>query len=333
MQGLLPYVVRRLLWAPVILLAVSFIAFTITRFGPGDPLSVAQGQYRDPEALARVRHQEGLDKPLLEQYAIYLKNLAHGDLGESFRYRNTPVSELIFRKMWVSAQIGLIALVIVFGLGIPVGLYAALRQGRWTDPLSIGILLFFQSIPVLVTVPIMLLVLCLKLHWLPAGGWNSCAVNVGFLPDPVNCIGAFDKRVIMPVLAISLPGIAGVARLARATTLAVLGEDYVRTARAKGLREFTVMSRHVARNALLPLVTVVGISLVTLLEGAFFAETLLGIPGIGRFAFESVESRDYNVIMALTMIMAVAFILVNIVIDIAYTIIDPRVRYDRQRAS
>jgi len=333
MRGLLPYIVRRLLWAPVILLAVSFIAFVIIRFGPGDPLSVAQGQYRDPEALARVRHAEGLDKPLLEQYAIYLKNLAHGDLGESFRYRNVDVSELIFRKTWVSAQYGLIALVIIFGVGIPVGLYAALRQGRWTDPFSISVFLFFQSVPVLVTVPLMLLVLCLKLHWLPAGGWNSCAVNVGFLPDPLNCIGAFDKRVIMPALAISLPGVAGVARLTRATTLAVLGEDYVRTARAKGLREFTVMSRHVTRNALLPLVTVVGISLVTLLEGAFFAETILGIPGIGQFAFESVKGRDYNVIMALTMIMAIAFILMNIVIDIAYTIIDPRVRYDRQRAS
>jgi ABC-type dipeptide/oligopeptide/nickel transport system permease component len=294
---------------------------------------VAQGQYRDPETLARVRHQEGLDKPLLEQYAIYLKNLAHGDLGESFRYRNTPVSELVFRRMWVSLQYGLIALVIIFGLGIPVGLYAALHQGRWTDPFSIGIFLFFQSIPVLITVPIMLLVFVLKLHWLPAGGWDSCALNVGFLPDPLNCVGIFDKRVIMPVLALSLPGVAGVARLTRATTLGVLGEDYVRTARAKGLREFTVISRHVTRNALLPLITVIGISLVTLLEGAFFAETLLGIPGIGQFAFESVKGRDYNVIMALSLIMGVAFILMNIVIDIVYTIIDPRVRYDRQRNS
>jgi ABC-type dipeptide/oligopeptide/nickel transport system permease component len=334
MQGLFPYIMRRLLWAPVILLAVSFIAFTITRFGPGDPVSVAQGQYRDPEALARVRHAKGLDKPFLEQYGIYLKNLAHGDLGESFRYKNTPVSEIIFRRMWVSAQFGLVALVIIFGLGIPVGLYAALRQGSWTDPLSISIFLFFQSIPVLVTVPIMLLVFVLKLHWLPASGLASgsqCAVNIGFLPDPLNCIHIFDKRIIMPVLALSLPGIAGVARLTRATTLGVLGEDYVRTARAKGLREFTVIRRHVARNALLPLITVVGISLVALLEGAFFVETLLGIPGVGQLAFDSVRGRDYDVIMALTLIVAVAFILVNIVIDIVYTIIDPRVRYERQR--
>ena len=273
MQGLLPYIVRRLLWAPVILLAVSFIAFAITRFGPGDPLRVAMGQYSNPAALERVRHEEGLDKPFFEQYAIYLKNLSHGKLGESFTYRNRDVSEIIFPKIWVSARLGLVALLIVFAVGIPVGIYAALRQGTWADPLSISVLLFLQSVPVLITVPVMLLVFVLKLHWLPAAGWG----------------GVFDKRIIMPALAISLPGIAGVARLTRATTLSVLREDYVRTARAKGLREFTVISRHVFRNALLPLVTVVGLSLATLVEGAFFAETLLGIPGIGQFAFDAVQ--------------------------------------------
>jgi len=315
MQGLLPYVVRRLLWAPVILLAVSFIAFAITRFGPGDPLRVAMGQYSDPAVLERVRHEEGLDKPLFQQYGIYLKNVAHGKLGESFAYRNRDVSEVIFPKIWVSARLGLVAMLIVFAVGVPLGVYAALRQGTWSDPFSIGILLFFQSVPVLITVPLMLLVFVLKLHWLPAAGWG----------------GVFDSRIVMPALAISLPGIAGVARLTRATTLSVLREDYVRTARAKGLREFTVVTRHVVRNSLLPLVTVVGISLATLVEGAFFAETLLGIPGIGQFAFRSVQGRDYNVILALILILTATFIIANIVIDIAYTVIDPRVRYERQR--
>ncbi|MDI6857623.1 MAG: ABC transporter permease [Dehalococcoidia bacterium] len=331
MQGLLPYVVRRLAWAPVILLAVSFITFAIIRLGPGDPVSVAQGQYRDPEVLERIRHTKGLDKPFLEQYGIYLKNVLHGDLGESFRYPTMTVPEIIFRKMWVSAQIGIVALAVIFGVGIPIGIYAAVKQGTWADPFSISVFLFFQSIPVLVTVPVMLLVFVLKLHWLPTGGW-ACPVDLGFLPEPVNCIGVFDKRIIMPVLALSLPGVAGVARLTRATTLSVLGEEYVRTARAKGLREFTVMSRHVARNALLPLVTVIGLSLAALLEGAFFTETLLGIPGIGRLAFESVGERDYDVIMAMTMVLATAFIVANIVIDIVYTFIDPRIRYERQRA-
>ncbi len=207
------------------------------------------------------------------------------------------------------------ALLIVFAVGVPVGVFAALRQGKWTDPFSISVFLFFQSIPVVVAVPVMLLVFTLKLHWLPASGWG----------------GIFDKRIVMPALALSLPGIAGVARLTRATTLSVLREDYVTTARAKGLSEFRVISRHVVRNSLLPLITVIGISLATLVEGAFFAETLLGVPGIGQFAFNSVQSRDYNVILALTVILAVAFVVANIAIDIAYTLIDPRVRYERQQ--
>jgi ABC-type dipeptide/oligopeptide/nickel transport system permease component len=159
----------------------------------------------------------------------------------------------------------------------------------------------------------MLLVFVLKLHWFPAAGWQ----------------GIFDKHIVIPALALSLPGIAGVARLMRAMTLDVLKEDYVRTARAKGLREFTVVSRHVARNALLPMTTIIGISLVTLLEGAFFTETLMGIPGIGRLYLDSVTSRDYDVILGLALVLATAFIVAFIVIDIAYTFIDPRVRYER----
>ena len=317
MQGLLPYVLRRLLWAPLILFAVSFIAFMVTRFGPGDPISVAAGQYRDPEVLERVRHEKGLDKSPLDQYRIYIWNVLHGDLGESYRIRDRPVSEIIFPKMWISSQLGLVALIITFGIGMPVGVLSALRQGTWIDPAAISTFLFFQSVPVLVSVPVMLLVFVLKLHWFPAGGWE----------------GVFDRHIVIPALALSLPGIAGVARLMRAMTLDVLKEDYVRTARAKGLQEFTVVRRHVARNALLPMTTVIGLSLVTLLEGAFFTETLMGIPGIGSLTFESVKSRDYDIILGLALVLATAFIVANIAIDIAYTFIDPRVRYERARVA
>ena len=313
MQGILPYVLRRLLWAPLILLAVSFITFMAARFGPGDPVTIAAGQYRDPEVLERVRHEKGLDKSPLDQYRIYIWNVLHGDLGESYRIRDRPVSEIIFPKMWISSQLGLVALIITFGIGMPVGVLAALRQGTWIDPAAISTFLFFQSVPVLVSVPVMLLVFVLKLHWFPAGGWE----------------GVFDRHIVIPALALSLPGIAGVARLMRAMTLDVLKEDYVRTARAKGLQEFTVVRRHVARNALLPMTTVIGLSLVTLLEGAFFTETLMGIPGIGSLTFESVKSRDYDIILGLALVLATAFIVANIAIDIAYTFIDPRVRYER----
>lgn len=331
MQGMLGYTLRRLLWAPLILLAVSFILFTITRYGPGDPISVLGGQYRDPEAFARVRAEKGLDKPVLEQYGIYLKNLLRGDLGESISiYRGVAVWDIIWPKILVSGQMGLVALVIAFALGIPVGIYAALRQGTWVDPFSISTFLFFQSIPALVAVPFLLLIFALKLDWLPAGGWGGPTVEIA---GHDVAIGILSRHIVIPALALSLPSVAGIARLTRATTLAVLGEDYVRAARAKGLSEFTVVSRHVARNALLPLVTVVGLSLVTLVEGAFFTETILGIPGIGRLAFDSVTSRDYDIILALALIVGTAFVVANILIDIAYTFIDPRIRYERREAT
>lgn len=335
MQGLAPYLIRRLLWLPFLLLIVSFLSFTIVRFGPGDPIRIAMGQHRDPETLERVRREKGLDKPIIElraglaregeqltdcfpvapfprfcgQYPIYMLKLLQGDLGESLRYRGEPVRDLILPRLWTSIQINAMALLITFGVGIPAGIYMALRQGSWIDPFIMIVLLLPPSIPFMVSVPLLLLVFSLKLHLLPAG-WN----------------GVYSTSVIIPVLALSIPSIFYVARLMRANTLAVLGEDYVRTARAKGLSEFTVMSRHVARNALLPLITVIGLSLVGLLEGSFIAETLLGIPGIGRLAFESITGRDYDVILALTLLVATAFIVANILIDITYTVIDPRIR-------
>jgi len=331
MHGLLGYAIRRLLWLPVILAIVSFIAFMITRFGPGDPVSVLSPNYHDPEAFARVRHERGLDKPFYDQYGIYMKNLlTNGDFGESVSiYRGVDVLDIIWPRILVSMQPGIVALIITFVVGITVGIFAALKQGTWLDPFSIGSFLFFQSIPVLVSLPFLVLIFVVKLGWVPAIGWGGPRVDVG--PQTI-ALGIFTKHIILPVISLSLPGIAGVARLVRATTLSVLGEDYVRTARAKGLPELQVITRHVARNALLPLVTVVGLSLITLLEGAFFTETILGIPGIGQLSFQAAKSRDYDIILALVLILAFAFVLANIVTDLAYTLIDPRIRYDERKS-
>ncbi len=327
MQGLLGYTVRRLLWVPVILFAVSFIAFTITRFGPGDYVDVLAGPRIDPAAEARLREQTGLNDPFYEQYYHYMKRLTiHHDFGESFTIsRGVPVWEIIWPRILVSLQPGIVALVIGFSVGIAVGIFAALKQGTWLDPFAIGSFLFFQSIPVLVSLPFLVLLFVVKLGWLPAVGWGGPKVDVG--PQEIE-LGILSTHIILPALALSLPSVAGVARLVRATTLSVLGEDYVRTARAKGLPEFQVVTRHVARNALLPLVTVLGLSLSTLLEGSFFVETILGIPGIGRLGYQAATSRDYDVILALVLILAAAFVFANIVTDIAYTFIDPRVRYE-----
>jgi peptide/nickel transport system permease protein len=319
MAGILPYIVRRLIWAPLVLLAVTLATFALGRFGPGDPIEVLQGQYNNPEVVERIRKERGLDDPFFNQYARYMWDALHGELGTSSTYLGVAVEDIIFKKMWVTVQYNLLALIIIFAVGLPAGIWAALRQGTWQDPLTIGVLLLFRSLPVLVTIPVLQYLLAIKLGWLPSSGWVERDI-LGLK------LGIFDKRIIMPVLVLSLPGIAAVARLMRAQTLEVLDQDFVRTARAKGLREFVVVSRHVARNALLPMTTIVGFALVGLLGGSLFVETLFGIPGIGQFVWKAVYNYDYDVMMAVTLITSTAFILVNLVTDIAYGFIDPRVR-------
>ncbi|MEK7692972.1 MAG: ABC transporter permease [Chloroflexota bacterium] len=315
MDGLAAYVLRRLLFLPVTLLIVSFATFYITRWGPGDPISVYSGQYRDSEAFDRVREKYGLNDPYIQQYGVWLRDVVlHGDFGPSYRYRDRSMGEVLGPKIWVSVRLGLYAFILTFLIGIPVGIFAAVKQGTWLDPFAIGSFLLFQSIPVLVMVPMLVLAFAAKLHWLPAGGFD----------------GLFSKSMIIPTVALTLPGIAGIARLARATMIGTLGEDFVRTARAKGLDEFTVVTQHVARNSLVPVMTtVVGLSLVGLIEGAFFTETLLGIPGIGRFVYESVQTQDYNIILMVVLMTTAAFVMANLLVDIALVIIDPRIRAGR----
>lgn len=319
MQGLASYIIRRLLWAPVILLAVSLVTFGLGRFGPGDPIQILQGQYRDPEVRERIADELGYNDNFFVQYGRYMKNFVTGDLGTSLTYRGLPVEDVIFPRLWVTFQYNLVALMLIFAIGLPAGIWAALRQGTWTDPFVISFFLFFASVPVLVSIPILQWLFALKLGWLPSGGWE---VREFFGVE----IGMLNKRAILPVIILTLPGIAGVARYMRAQVLEVMSEDFVRTARAKGLAEFTVVSRHIARNAMLPLATIMGFALVGLLGGSIFLETLLGIPGIGSYAFEAVFNRDYDSIMAIVLITSAAFVAANLLVDITYAFIDPRIR-------
>lgn len=319
MQGLASYIIRRLAWAPVILLVVSLATFALGRFGPGDPIQILQGQYRDPEVRERIAEERGYNDNFFVQYWRYVEAFAKGDMGTSLTYRGLPVKDVIFPRLWVTIQYNFVALALIFGIGIPAGIWAALRQGTWMDPFTISLFLFFASVPVLVSIPIMQWLFALKLGWLPSGGWE---VRDYFGVE----IGVLNKRAILPVIVLTLPGVAGVARYMRAQVLEVLDQDFVRTARAKGLAEFTVVSRHIARNALLPLATIMGFALVSLLSGSIFLETLLGIPGIGSYAFEAVFNRDYDSIMAIVLMVSAAFIAANLVVDITYAFIDPRIR-------
>lgn len=319
------YIARRLLWLPVILFIVSFIAFTLTRFGPGDPVAVAAGQIRDPVVLERVRAERGLDKSVVEQYWRWASRAVRGDFGESFQQQGFTVGELIYPKMWISAQLGIVAIVIVFGVGIPLGLLAARLSGTWLDPLIIGGLLSLRAIPSLVLIPPLIWLFAVQLDLLPSGGWGGGLIDIywigGVLAVPIP-----DPHIYIPLVAFTLPGFAGVARLVRVTALEVQREDFIRTARAKGLSESAVTWRHVFPNSMLPLITVVGFALASVLEGAFFVEILYGIPGIAQFTLQAALRRDYDVIMATTVIFAGVFIVMNLVVDIAYGFVDPRIR-------
>ena len=305
------YVVRRLIFLPVILLAVSLITFTLGVYGPGDPVRVSMGNKYNPDAADRIREELGLNRPFFVQYADYMFGFFQGDFGESLRFIGQPVRGLILPKMWVSTQLSIAAMVVSLGVGLPLGFYIAHKQGSWQDPTAVTITLVLMSIPIMVTVPALLWVGCLKTDLIPCSGWG----------------GFFDPRIIVPAITMGVPGIAGLARLMRASTLDVMGQDFIRTAHAKGLGPVRVGGRHVLRNAMIPIVTVLAFSLAGLIGGSFITETIMGIPGIGRFAVESIFNRDYPVIMAITLIGAAAFVLANLLADLAYAYIDPRIRY------
>ena len=311
------YVTKRLLWLPIILLIVSFITFALGRFGPGDPVEVLMGQYADEKVVERIREQRGFNDNIFVQYGRYLKNVTQGDFGESFKYRGRTVSELLKKKMWVSAQLNLAALFLSVGVGVPLGLFAALRQGTSWDTSTVALTLLGQSIPVFLTAPVVLLVFALKLDILPTHGWG----------------GLFDTRIILPAVVMGVPGIAIITRLTRASTLEVIGQDYIRTARAKGLSEFVVQRRHVLRNALIPVITMLGFSLAGIAFTSFIVERFFGIPGIGNLFIESIFSRDYPIINAVIIIGTTMFVAANLIVDLLYPLLDPRIRLGGEYAS
>ena len=305
-----PYILRRLLWLPVILLIVSFVTFVLGRYGPGDPVQVLMGQHSNPAVVERIREQRGLNDPIVVQYVRYLRNITRGDFGESFKYRGRTVAELLKAKMWVSTQLNIAALTISVGLGIPIGLFAALRQGSWWDTAAVSMTLFWQSVPVFLTAPGLLWVFAWKLDLLPTHGWG----------------GLFDTRIILPAIAMGIPGVAIITRLTRASTLEVIGQDYVRTARAKGLSELVVRRRHILRNAMIPVVTSLGFSLAGIAFTSFVVEVFFGIPGVGNLLIEAIFSRDYPIIDGVLLIGTTMFIMANLIVDLIYPVLDPRIR-------
>jgi peptide/nickel transport system permease protein len=307
---MLAYAIQRLLWLPLLLLVVAFITFVLGVYGPGDPVQLQLGPRTNPEAVARVRHEMGLDRPLYEQFSKYIWDASHLNFGLSLRQRGEPVSDLVINRIATSAQVSILALALAISVGVPLGIIASLHQRSWLDYLSISISLGGMCIPSFVVAPILMWIFASQLRLLPAAGWD----------------GIFSPRIVLPVVVLGLGPMAILARQTRASLIEVLGQDYVRTARSKGLLEWTIVKDHVLRNGLIPIFTLIGLMLGSLVEGAFIVETVFGIPGIGRLAVESLFARDYPVIMALTLLVAVSYTFTNLLVDVSYRILDPRIR-------
>lgn len=307
---MLAYILRRLLWTPILLLLAAFFVFFMGTVAPGDPAELQLKNRATPEKIKKLRERLGLNDPLPVRYVRFIGNALQGDLGESYTYLGKPVTSLIGPRLWVSLQLNIVASVIALAVGLPLGFYAAKRQGTGRDPAIVITMLVLYAMPVFFTAPLLILLFAVQLHWVPAAGWG----------------GMFSTQIIFPALTIGIPGAAIFVRHMRASTLEVIGQEYIRTAYAKGMSNYVVNYRHVARNALLPILTLVGFTMAGILGGSLIVELIYGIPGVSRLALDAIFQRDFPVMTAFVLIGAVMLVLANLVIDIAYTFLDPRIR-------
>ncbi|MBL8644343.1 MAG: oligopeptide ABC transporter permease OppB [Rhodospirillaceae bacterium] len=311
---MLSFIVRRLLIAIPTLLAIITVCFFLMRVAPGGPFDAEAPV--PPEILANMRAAYNLDKPLVQQYADYMLNLARGDFGPSFKYKDFTVTELIGQGFPVSAQNGLAALVLAVLIGVPLGIFAALKQNTAADYTVMGFAMTGIVVPSFVMAPVLILIFAIGLKGtpfqLPAGTWEG---------------GAFEHR-ILPVFCLSLVYIAYLARITRASMIEALRQNYVRTARAKGLPFRTVVVRHALKTALIPVVTFLGPGIAFMLTGSMVIETIFQLPGVGRYFVQGALNRDYTLVMGVTILSASLIITMNIIVDVLYGLLDPRVRYE-----
>lgn len=317
------WLLRRLAAAFAIVLAVVSFAFIAIHLAPGTPFLPEEGRPINPAAVARLRAEFGLDRPLPEQYVRYLAALAHGDLGESFSQRR-PVSQAIASAIPSTVRLAGAALVIDFLLGIALGVFQAARARRRSDAALTSATLFLYSLPVFWLGLVLLLVFGQWLHWLPVGG----ETDVVLYPYLSFFGRLFDrlKHLALPALTLGVIGAAGTARFQRAALLEVLGQDFIRTARAKGLTQSAVLVRHALRDALLPVIALLGLALPFLLTGAVLIETVFAWPGLGKLATDAIAARDYPLVLAATLLASVAVVLGSLVADVLTALADPRVR-------
>src|SRR6202007_1561097 len=313
---MLGYLLRRVLAAIPVMGVVALFVFLLLRLTPGDPARIVAGDTATPERLERIRATLGLTEPLYVQFVTWIGRLLHGDLGVSL-ISNVPVLKMIGQRVEPSISIAVSTIILSIVVAVPLGVIAAWKHGTWIDRFVMGFSVVGFSVPVFVGGYVLIQIFAIDLRWMPVQGFRS--ITSGF--------GPFFERIILPTLALSFIYIALIARMTRASMLDVLGEDYVRTARAKGIGEVAVLFRHALRNAAVPVITVIGTGFALLISGVVVTESVFNIPGIGRLTVDAVLARDYPVIQAMILLTSLLYVSVNLMIDVAYTLLDPRIRY------
>jgi oligopeptide transport system permease protein len=301
------YIAGRVLWIIPVLFVVSLLTFLLMHSVPGGPW--AREKALPAPTVARLNIKYGLDDPLPVQYINWASSLLQGDLGPSFKFADRSVNDIVGEGIGVTVQLGIMAFLLSVLVGIPLGIFAALGHNRWPDYLSTGISVLGIATPTFVAATLLILLFSVRLDLLPTGGWKG------------------PETWILPTVALAGFPIAVIARYTRASMLEVTRKDYIRTAHSKGVNDRAVVTRHMIRNALIPVVTILGPTLAYLVTGSFIIETVFGIPGIGRYYITSISSKDYGVLMAMTILYAFVVAFLNLVVDVMYAYIDPRIRY------
>jgi oligopeptide transport system permease protein len=301
------YFVGRLLWIIPVLFVVTGLTFLLMHAVPGGPW--AREKALPAATVERLNQKYGLDIPIYEQYVRWAGGLVQGNLGPSYKYQDRTVNDIVADGIWTTVQLGVMAFLLAVLVGIPLGIVAALGHNRWPDYLSTGISIIGIAMPSFVLALLLVVFFGVTLRWFPTGGWKG------------------PETWVLPTIALAGFPIAVIARYTRASMLEVTRKDYIRTAYSKGLGDRAVVSRHMIRNALIPVVTILGPTLAFLVTGSFIIETIFGIPGIGRYYVTSISQRDYGVLMAMTILYAFAVAFLNLVVDVLYAYIDPRIRY------
>jgi peptide/nickel transport system permease protein len=313
---MLSYILRRILATLPVMGIVALFVFSLLYIAPGDPAAVIAGDQASPADIERIREGLGLDRPFLVQFGSWLWNIVHFDLGTSI-FTNLPVSKMIAQRIEPTLSLMVLTLVLTILVAVPLGVVAAWKAGSWVDRVIMGFAVFAFSFPSFVVGYVLAYVFALSLEWLPVQGYTPLAN--GFWP--------WLQNLILPAVALGSVYTALIARITRASMLEVLQQDYVRTARAKGLDQRSILFIHALKNAAVPIVTVIGIGIALLIGGALVTESVFAIPGLGRLTIDAILRRDYPVIQGIVLLFSFLYVLVNLMVDITYTLVDPRIRY------